>query len=257
MKAFLILSSLLVALTGCAEAPPPIVEAHLCRGGELESKGADEPGTLAVSGTATLEVTPDVADVRMDLASTARTPSAAVAQLRERETELRSNFDAEGVGTDEVAVSTITLDPKTRWDTNRGVAVLLGYTASLHVTVTTPHFDGIPAVIEASAQAGVTSVSTQFRSTKLTELKSRVRDMALEAAKAKEAQFAAALGLEVARVIQVAELPSGTAWNAYGRQLDNMVANASEVALPLQNLAVIRPEIHPLTLTVNVTYALK
>ncbi len=256
MKTPLLLATLTTMLCACQPGPPPVVEAHFAPD---ESCTADEdstPGTLSVSGTATLEVTPDIADVRMDLTSQARTPSAAAATLRKRESKMRASLDEQGVGTDQVTVSTLSLQPKTRWDANRELNVLVGYQASMAVTVSTSDFDRIPAVIEASAEAGVTSVATQFRSTKLPELKAKVRDMALRAAKSKTDQFTGALDMTIAGVRQVAEAPTGAGWTAYGRTLDNFVANNAEFAVVPSTLTEIRPETHPLTLTVNITYEL-
>ena len=57
--------------------------------------------------------------------------------------------------------------------------------ASITVTICTGEFDRVGEIMETAAAAGVTQMSTNFRSTKLEELKKQVRDMALQAAKDK------------------------------------------------------------------------
>lgn len=233
-----------------------MVEAHIepHRSADESPNSTEKPGNLTVTGTATLDVTPDTADVRLDLLASANTPRRAVAKLRQREQQMRKNLEGEGIESDALAVSTIRLSPKQRWDAQRERQILVGYEATLCVTATTKDFAQIPAIIEGAADAGVTTVSTAFRSTRLTELKREVRQMALDAAKAKADQFKDSLALDLSRVMSVAESQAGAAWSTYGRGLDNVTANVSAFVPGAPTR--VQAETLPLTLTVTVGYAL-
>lgn len=254
---FLASLGLLVA-TGCQ---PPVVEAHIepkhqhCAEGVAD--GPDTPsGNLTVTGTATLKVTPDIADVTLELTAAATSPRAAVAKLRTREEAMRKNLAEEGMAAEDIAVSTLNLHPTSRWDVPRQRQIPTGYEARLHVTVATKDFSQIPAVVEAGANAGVTTSSTTFRNTEMTQLKRRVRDMALDAAKAKAKQFQGSLELDVMRVVSVSEVPSGMAWSAYSPGFDNAVFTANIANVAGAASGPVQAQTLPLQLTVTVGYAL-
>lgn len=243
----------LLATTACQ---PPVVTAHI----EPERIPAsvnpepDKPqGGLTVMGTATLDVAPNEASVSLDLVSHASSPRAAVEKLRTREAAMRANLEAEGIDEDAMAVSMVRLNPTQRWDAQRERNIPTGYDATLSVTATTEDFSTIPAIIEAGAKAGVTRSSTTFSNSNLTDLKARVRGMALDAAKAKATQFSESLELPTLRVVSVAESQAGQAWSTYGRAFDNVVANASNAVPGLPGA--LQAETLPLTLTVTIGYA--
>lgn len=250
----------LLTTTGCQ---PPVVEAHIephhehCETTDA-SGGEPKPGNLTVTGLATLEVTPNIADVTLDLTATAPTPRAAVTKLRTQEERMRKNLAGEGMATKDIAVSTLNLSPTSRWDAPRQRQVSTGYEARLRVTVATEDFSQIPAVVEAGANAGVTTSSTTFRNTEMSELKRKVRDMALDAAKAKARQFQDSLELGSMRVVSVSEAPSGMAWSAYGLGLrfDNAVATANIAGVAGTASGAVHAQTLPLQLTVTVGYAL-
>src|SRR5690606_29903875 len=121
---------------------------------------------------------------------------------------------AAGVETADVKLSTLVLEPvyeqsKEGWATDR----IRGYRAQITVTATTRDFARIGDILDAAGSAGATSVSTAFRRSNLHELKQQVRAMALAAAKAKAEQTAAALGVELGRVMSIAETPAGVMWH--------------------------------------------
>lgn len=209
-----------------------------------------------MTGTATLEVTPNVADVALELSATAPNPRAAVAKLRSREEAMRKNLADEGMAPEDIVVSTLNLNPTSRWDGARQRQIPTGYDARLRVTVATEDFSQIPAIVEAGANAGVTTSSTAFRNSEMTTLKRKVRDMALDAAKAKAAQFQGALELGAMRVVSVSEAPSGMAWSAFGLGFDNAFATANISAAAGASGGPVHAQTLPLQLTVTVGYAL-
>lgn len=251
----IVLTLALSGVTGC-QSPAPTTEAdvHDCHARPRDASDA-EVGSLVVRGTATLNVEPDVADVRMDLQATARSPSLAASQLRSAEAKMRANLDDSGVGNEQLRASALTLDPVMTWNAPRERKVLTGYQATLTVTVSTEAFETVPDILEAATDAGVASVAMSFRSTKMPELKARVRQLALDAAKAKVEQFESALDVSTARVMAVSESQSGAAWSAFGSPLDNFRANAVE-AMVVPDGGAVLAGMQPLTLSVDVRYEL-
>lgn len=248
----------LLATAGCQ---PPVVEADIEPQHERcettgPPQGDSKPGNLTVMGTATLEVTPNVADVTLELTATAPSPRAAVAKLRAREQVMRKNLSDDGVAAQEVAVSTLNLGPLSRWDAPRQRQVPTGYEARLRVSVETEDFAQIPSIVEAGANAGVTTSSTTFRNSEMSALKRKVRDMALDAAKAKAQQFRSSLELGRMRVVAVSEAPSGMAWAAYGLGFDNTVGMANAVGGAGSATGPVHAETLPLQLTVTIGYEL-
>jgi uncharacterized protein YggE len=102
-----------------------------------------------------------------------------------------------------------------------------------------------------AASSGATSISNAFRRSDLPELKKKVRDMALAAAKDKATQTAKALGIELGRIVSVAENPGGMMWH---RTYFPQVANAMETR---DNSAVVLGgSLQPLTLDVTIGFEL-
>jgi uncharacterized protein YggE len=67
--------------------------------------------------------------------------------------------------------------------------------------------------MEAGSEAGAIQMSSQFRRSDMPELKKKVRDMALAAAKEKAKQTAGALEIELGRIVSVGENVGGAMWN--------------------------------------------
>jgi uncharacterized protein len=207
------------------------------------------PAILTVSGTATLDVAPDVADVAMTLTVENRRPNGAVAALRQQQSALVARLTAAGIENADIAVSHLSLNPVYDYQPAHR---LRGYQAQLTVTASTRDFDRIGDLMEAGAEAGVTHMSTGFRSTRIQELKKQVRDMALAAARDKAEQMAGAVGVTLARVTQLAETPAGHGWY-WDQGYANAVGTADRAGLE----ATLEPTRQPLTLTVSIGYEIE
>ena len=109
-----------------------------------------------------------------------------------------------------------------------------------------------PLLAPVPADAGASQLSSAFRRSDLPELKKKVRDMALAAAKDKAKQTATALGIDLGRVVAVSENAGGSMWNAtYFPQ----VANAME-RNDVQGGTALGGTMQALTLDVSVGYQL-
>jgi uncharacterized protein YggE len=107
--------------------------------------------------------------------------------------------------------------------------------------------------MEAGADAGATSLATQFRRTDLADLKKKVREMALAAARDKAKQTAAALDIQLGAVVSVNESPGGMYNQAYFPQVANTIGRA-ETMSPAPVGITLGAALQPLTLEVTVGY---
>lgn len=150
---------------------------------------------------------------------------------------------------EDIKVSTLSLSPV--YGEYPHYDRITGYAASLSVTASTTTFDLVAEMMEAGAGAGVTQMWTSFRSTKLPELKVKVREMALAAAKDKARQIADTLGAPMVRVVAVAETPGGNPYYWNGGAVPNAVGTVegrSDVQL--------QPTTQELNLTITITWEL-
>ena len=214
-----------------------------------------QPGAMTVAGTATLEVSPDCADMTMTLSADGARAGVAATALAKKQQAVIAAMQQLGIGAGDIKLSHVTLNPIYRhYPHELKVAT---YRAEITITVTTKKFDQVPGMMEAAANAGASSVSTAFRRSDLPELKKRVREMALRAAREKAELTAKTLGIELGRVTTVAEVPAGHMWrSAY---FPNYVANVRESApasASVDQAAVIGAASQTLTLDISISYEL-
>jgi uncharacterized protein YggE len=231
---------LAAGLAACRAEPPAVTV--------VADKGTIGQG-LVVTGTATLQVSPDCADLTMTVTATAPRPGAAVEQVRARQAALVAALRRRGAADADLALSTVSIAPHVEWIEQRSVAK--GYDARITITVTTRKLDQIAALMEAGADAGVTEMTSQLRRSDLETLRAKVREQALLAARDKARRTAATLELDLGRITAVAEQsPSPLYSGAYVPRVANVVTAEAAAGQPLAG------EAQALTLDVTVTYDL-
>jgi uncharacterized protein len=231
------------ALVGCKSEPPQIV-VHT-------DKDVVQPGRMVVTGTATIQVAPDCADLNMTITGTAMRPGAAVDHARKKQSELFSKLKELGVEDGDLKLSTMNVSPEYEWVGNRNV--FRGYSARITLTVTTKNFDQLGPLMEAGADAGVTEMASQFRRSDLDSLRKQVREQALLSAKDKAKQTATTLEIHLGKVSGVAETPNGYLFS--NEYFPRSVTLADAQTAP-ENIMKIAAELQPLTLEITVTYDL-
>lgn len=211
-----------------------------------------KPGQMTVTGSAQLEVSPDCADLTMTIQADGAKPGAATTRAQAKQQELISALLKLGVNASELKLSQLSLTPI--YEQHRDFVSELKiatYRASITITVTTKQFEQIAPIMEAGTNAGASSVYSQFRRSDLSELKAKVREMALAAAKDKAERTAKVLGIDVGRVVSVVEAPNGYMWaNTY------FPANRSEVQDQSSPTVVLGGALQPLSLEVTIGYEL-
>ena len=239
--------ALATSLTACGDRAPHIIQVPASSPAEVE-----HPGVMAVNGQATLEVSPDCADLTITIASDNIVPGTSVHTLDTKKLALIAALQKIGVESGQVKLSNLSLDPiyvpptPGGWESLR----VRTYRSTITITATTKDFAKIGDMMDAAATAGATSMSTAFRRSDLPELKKKVRDMALTAAKAKAEQTAATLGIKLGRITAVAENQGGYMWSS-----QYFPSNAA-ASMDSNQAVVLGGSLQPLTLDVSVTYEL-
>lgn len=231
-------------LAACGR-PPQVVTIPVPASASASGDAARPAAGMTISGTATLEISPDTADLTMTLSDELPRPVAAVASVRAKQAALVAALRKLGVGDADLKLSHMSLNPEYE---NYGGRVR-GYSAAITVAVTTRQFDKLAPLMEAGADAGATHMASRFRRSDLPELKKKVRDMAIAAARAKAEQMTRALGTGLGRVVSVSEeSSSGNGWEPRFQ-----VSNAVEVR---NSGAALGGELESLTLDVKVGFEL-
>jgi uncharacterized protein YggE len=206
----------------------------------------ERPGQMTVTGSATLEVSPDCADLTITLSSEASRPATASKQVDDKERSLIAALHALGVEGGDLKLSTMSLDRI--YEQTYAGQKFRGYNAQIVVTATTRDFAKIADILDAAGQAGASAMSSQFRRSDLSALKKKVREMALTAAKDKAKQTADALGIKLGRVLTVAENQGGMMWS--GQYFPSNASAVQDARVALGGT------LQPLTLAVTVGYEL-
>jgi uncharacterized protein YggE len=190
--------ALALATPACAH-PPPDVVVHA--GPNVQQRA------LTATGTATIAVSPDCADLTLSVIAIASRPADAFAKVRARQASVVAALDKLGVSGPDVTLSQLGIDPVYRYEDQQ--PVIDGYSAHITITATTRTFDQIGALMEGAADAGVSSMSTRFRRSDLEGLRKQVRDQALAAAQAKARETAATLGITLGAISGVSDASEG------------------------------------------------
>jgi uncharacterized protein len=211
-----------------------------------------QPAVMSITGTATLDVAPDTADISMTMTADGARPKQAVTSLHARQAELVKALMDMDIETADIKISQLGLNPVYVYPENAPPRIR-GYQATLTVTASTRKFDLIGDIMEAGAGAGVSTMATTFRCSDLPELKKKVRDMAIAAAREKADQMAHGFGVKMKRVTLLNEAAAGNAW-----YFDPAFANAAGAETEAARAKVsLSPELQPLVLTVTVAYELE
>lgn len=159
------------------------------------------PRTISVSGSGTIDSTPDIA--RLALAVQRRDASMQVA--RDETVRVSKNFLALckklGIPDNKIRTSGLTIQPEYRWDEKENKQVFLGYFVQRQLQVEINDLDKLGNVIEGAIDAGVNEVSPpQLDSSKKKELNRDALAAATADAKANAERIATSLGVKLGAV---------------------------------------------------------
>lgn len=159
------------------------------------------PRTISVSGTGTVDATPDIA--RLSLAVQRRDVSMDVA--RDATVRVSKAFldlcKKLGIPEKKIRTSGLTIQPEYRWDEKENKQVFTGYFVQRQLQVEINDLDKLGDVIEGAIDAGVNEVSPPaLDSSKAKELNRDALAAATADAKANAERIASSLGVKLGQV---------------------------------------------------------
>lgn len=226
--------SMFVAMTLAIAQTAPV---PALQGGEI---------LLEVSAEGEAKGIPDIAEFSTGVTSDGGTARAALAANAAVAQRLVAAIELSGIAARDVRTSSVSVRPRFRVEKNgEDSQAILGYRASNQLTVTVRDVAKAPALVDALTAAGATDLDgPSFRFADDVPLTARARGAAVAAARREAADYAAALGMRVGRVLRVSERAARSDGGS------DIVVTGSRVAAP------IRPGEQAVTVTVWIDFAL-
>ncbi|MDQ3515008.1 MAG: SIMPL domain-containing protein [Chloroflexota bacterium] len=171
--------------------------------------GSDVNRTITVYGEGRVVVTPDMATVTIGVET--RQASLAEAQA-EATTMMEAIIEAAsdaGVDEDDIQTVNYSVSVIQDYDENGIAVAVTGYLVSNQVQLTIRDIDGLGALLESVVDAGANSIyGISFSNSDPTEAASQARRAAVEDARVKADELAAAAGVEIVEVQALEETSS-------------------------------------------------
>lgn len=166
---------------------------------------ADEQAqTITANGTGFAKVEPDRATLQMSIVATEPTLAGAQKAAADVTSRVLKMADRMGIDRDRVDTTAASVRADYRWNREKEVQELRGYTAERQISFEIKDLAKLGAIIEGAVSAGVNQVSPpQLDSSKRKETYRLALRAAAEDAKANASQLADALGAGLGRVISI------------------------------------------------------
>jgi uncharacterized protein YggE len=162
---------------------------------------------IVVTGEGRIEVTPDLATIRVGVESQGESAAEALAGNAEAARAVIAALEAEGVESRDMQTSQLGLEPIYRHDENgRRSPEVVGYVARNLLTVRLREIEGIGRVIDAMSAAGANRIDgIAFGLADMRPPLDEARERAVRDARAKAELYAAAAEVELGPVLAIRE----------------------------------------------------
>jgi uncharacterized protein YggE len=172
--------------------------------------------TISVSGTGHIVLSPDTADLRLGVSSTARTVKAARAAAATSMTSVIASLKALGIADKDIQTTTLSLQPTYDYTANTNPPRITGYQLSNGIAVTVRDLDKLGDAIDNSLAAGATSLDgVSFRVADQAAAEQQARQAAMDEAKAKAKTLADAAGISISGVASISETVAPVPYPVY------------------------------------------
>jgi uncharacterized protein YggE len=162
--------------------------------------------TVSVSGHGSVDVAPDTAQVTIGVDVTLPTLEEAQAESSAQASAIIDAITATGVDAADVQTSNYSVYVVRNYDQNGNPSEITGYQISNQVNVTIRDVNAVSQVLSAAIDAGANNIwGISFFVDDQTAAASEARVLAVQDARAKAEELAAASGLSVGRVLAIAE----------------------------------------------------
>lgn len=171
----------------------------------IQSPIAASNAAIIVTGTATIDVTPDVACVMVMVQTTASTATQAEADNATAADKVRANVGRAGVAATDI--KTLSLQVWPQYDYRTGQSLLNGFQASHTLQFTVHDLRRIGAVIDAAVAGGATTVQgITYDTSDHTAASAQALAQAVKDAQAKARAMADAAGIRLGSVVSITDL---------------------------------------------------
>ena len=164
--------------------------------------------SITVTGHGTVEVTPDVADVWMGVQATAPGGDEVMTTVERKSNALVDTLKAAGIADRDIQTSGLSMYPNYSPNGQR----ITSYTASVDVSVRVRDIDGVGELLDAvqgSVGEDLTIGGISFSYENPEAVLEQARVAAIDNARTRARQYAAAAGAEVGEIVKIVETPTG------------------------------------------------
>jgi uncharacterized protein YggE len=219
----------------------------------LDSSGTAPEHTISVSGTGTVTLMPDVADLQLGVLTSRPTVKAAQADAAVAMTRILAALKALGIDDKDIQTSNVSLQPIYDYSSGINPPRITGFQMSNSVAVTIRDLTKLGDAIDNSLAAGATSLDgVDFRVEDQTGAEAQARQAAMAEAKSKAQTLATAAGITIGGVASISETSAPIPYPImYGAAAPAAAVDGSKVATPIQAGTT------DVTITVNVVYLIQ
>jgi uncharacterized protein YggE len=201
----------------------------------VDSSGTAPEHTISVSGTGTVTLMPDVADLQLGVLTSRPTVKAAQADAAVAMTRILAALKALGIDDKDIQTSNVSLQPTYDYSSGMNPPRITGFQMSNSVTVTIRDLDKLGDAIDNSVAAGATSLDgVTFRVNDETSAEAQARQAAMTEARSKADTLAAVAGISIAGVASIAETSAPIQYPTNYTLGGASAPDVAKVATPIQ-----------------------
>lgn len=170
--------------------------------------GTEQRDSMSVSGTSELSVSPDEAQIFINVLTDAKTAKEAQNQNRETTANVMTALKAAGITAGNIETTGYNLYKRTEWNKTSERYVEVGYELTNTIKVTTSDINNVGSLVDLAINAGANGVDhVSFTLTKDAERKAKADALlkATVAAKDKAENLATTLDIKLGKVLSVQE----------------------------------------------------
>ena len=191
--------------------------------------------TISVSGTGHIVLTPDIADLRLGVSSTAKTVKSARSLAAQSMTAVIASLKGLGIADKDIQTTILSLQPTYDYSTNTNPPRLTGYQLSNSIAVTVRDLGKLGDAIDNALAAGATSLDgVSFRVDNQAAAELQARQAAMDEAKAKAKTLADAAGIAITGVASISETIAPVPYPVYYGYAAAGAPSAKDVQTPVE-----------------------
>lgn len=184
--------------------------------------------TISVTGTGQIILTPDTADLRLGVSSTAGTVKAARATAASAMTAVIASLRKLGIAERDIQTTTLSLQPTYDYSATTKPPRVTGYTLANAVAVTIRNLDTLGDAIDGALAAGATSLDgVAFRVADQAAAESQARQAAMTEAAATAKVLADAAHVSITGVASISESVAPVPYPVYFNAMAGVAKDAS------------------------------